>query len=207
MRRVVLLALLALALPLTAYANTGNLVFTNSGGFVKLKNNNTLSGSSTLTSFTGLNGVPISGNLGTVSYSTGALLSGNVGSSATFGAGGFFKIVGNGTNGIPAGVLFTGTFTSNVNWVGTFNPAGNNGKGNWTYTLTGVVTGVLSNGTKVSGGTIQFTFDVPGSKPFSKIVRINHGVTTVTVPEPGTLGLLGTGLIGIAGLIRRRFAA
>ncbi len=205
MRRVVLLVLLAMALPLAAFANS-SLVFANAGGKITLKNN-TLVGNSFLTSVTLTNGTTITGSLGTVAYQTGALSSGNVGNSATFAAGGSFVVKGNGTNGLPNGVIFSGAFSGPVNWVGTYDPNGNGGKGNWTYVLTGQVAGTLSgigSGNAV-GGTIQFTFDVPGSKPFSTSTRLNHGTTTVTVPEPGTLGLLGTGLIGIAGLIRRKF--
>jgi hypothetical protein len=33
---------------------------------------------------------------------------------------------------------------------------------------------------------------------------INLGKTSLAVPEPGTLGLLGTGLIAVAGSMRRK---
>jgi hypothetical protein len=200
--------LLALVLPIAAWANS-NIVFQNTGGNVTTNGSTITLTNSTLTSFTGLNGIPITGNLGTVNFTTGALLSGSLGTSAVLAAGGSFTITGNGTNGLPNGVLFSGSFSGPVNWIGTYNPLGNGGKGNWTYVLTGTVMGTLNNGQAAGGGTVQLTFDVPGSKQFGKGhgARLNTGVTTVTVPEPGTLGLLGTGLLGIAGLVRRKLKA
>jgi PEP-CTERM motif len=206
MRRVVLLALLALALPTMSWANSSNLVFTNTGGKMWTNGSTISLTGSTLSSFTALNGTTYTGNLGTVSFTTGSWMSGSFGTSAVLNGGGSFAIAGNGANGIPNGVLFTGSFSGPVTWVGTYNPLGNGGKGNWTYVLTGTLSGTLSNGASGFGGTVQLTFDVPGSRQFGRgiAVNLNNGITTVTVPEPGTLGLLGTGLIGIAGLVRRR---
>ncbi len=209
MKRVVFVAVLMLALPLLAFANS-SLIFTNAGGSVQLSSN-TLIGNSQLTSFTAANGTTTTGALGHVSYQTGAMTSHVLTATTdtwTFAAGGSFKITSNGS-GIPGGVVFTGSFTSPVTFTATFNPAGDNGLGSWAYTLSGQIAGNLGpnygNGA-TSGGTVQFTFDVHGGQPFSGFVRGKTGTTTVTaVPEPGTLGLLGTGLLGIAGLVRRKF--
>ena len=194
MRRVILLTLLAMGLPTAAVANS--IDFLNSGG--------TLSGNSaglTLSGSTLIAVGSITGNdLGTVAFSTGALASGNLQMGGTFMAGGTFTITGNGTNGVHDGVIFNGSFTGPVTWTLVTTNGTNS------YQLSGTVSGTWFTGATLNGTTVAETMNL-GTSFFVTSATLGKGhtnIVTSVVPEPGSLTLLGIGLIGLTAMVRRK---
>ena len=198
MKRVLWLTVLALALPLTAFANSVD--FTNSGGILAGCNNGLSLTGSALIAVNGFHGLGLvtGSNLGSVGFSTGALTGGSLQAGGTFAAGGSFSITGNGSSGLPNGTIFAGTFSFPATW--TLVTLAN---GTHNYTLTGIVAGTLGSSFYTNGVTVQLTINT-GRGFFNGRTRISSGDTNVVVPEPGSLSLLGTGLLGLAGVVRRK---
>jgi hypothetical protein len=206
MKRILWIALLALALPMAAFASSSSEVdFTNSGGTLSGTSAGLSLSGSELIAVNGLNGLGlVTGALGSVSFSTGALLpGGNLQMGGTFagGSSSSFIIDGNGLNGIPSGAIFSGSFDGPVTW--TLVTLAN---GTHNYTLTGSVSGTWYNGSTVYGATVQLTINT-GKGFFNGRTTISSGDTNIgasPVPEPSTLIFMGTGLIGVAGALRRK---
>ena len=75
--------------------------------------------------------------------------------------------------------------------------------GTHNYTLTGSVSGWNGSGAATQGVTVQLTINT-GKGFFNGSTTISSGDTNIVVPEPGSLTLLGTGLLGLAGVVRRK---
>lgn len=198
---VALVVLSCMFLPGLASASSTD--FSNSGGTLSGTNAGLTLTGSTLIAVTGFNGGGIiTGDLGTVAFTTGALSSGDLQMGATFASGGTFTISGNGTGGLPNGVIFSGTFSGPVTW--TLATLAN---GTHNYTLTGVVTGTMG-GMNVNGVTVQLTINT-GKGFYSGSTLISGGNTTIesSVPEPSTLVMFGTGGLSMLGMLRRKVFA
>jgi hypothetical protein len=205
MKKILLLAVLALALPTALFAGS-SVDYTNSGGMLFGSSSGlTLTGSDLIVA-RGLNGGgPVTGNMGTVTFGTGALMSGSLAKGGMFAGGGWFTITGNGTNGIPNGTVFSGTFDGPVTWT---LMTLSNGTHNYTLTSTGGLSGMSGSGFRTVGATVQLTINT-GRGFFDGSTTIASGDSNLSlvVPEPGSLGLLGTGLIGLGGVVRRKLKA
>lgn len=228
MKGLALAVVLVSALPLCSFAHSARFcpdcqLYDNSDGtliapsvpYIGFLNNSggSLTGSDAGLTLTGSNLTEIRGiygaDLGTVTITTGPLFYGSLQSV------GYFSVMGssltitlnpNVLGGKLGGgaILFRGTFGPTVNegydivWSAVQGIPG-------LYQLYGVAYGTLPNGTTGQAFVHEFYY---GSFSSNGVFTGTMGGGQIDVnPEPGTVGLFVTGLVGMAGAIRRKLRA
>jgi len=198
-KNICLIIALLLTLSLVAFAD--DVSFTSTGGTFTGTSISYVLADATLTQIS-LGGNTYSGSdLGTLSFSTAEQGSiSNAGTGGPFLPGGTIVITGNGSDGLPAGLLFDGTFPQGGTWGFVVQPDGSH-----LYTLCAKVSGQDGNGNSDSG---IMTFFINTGIVFTGTTSAS-GTDTVqvapvtAVPEPEEWSLFAVGLLGALVAIRQ----
>jgi hypothetical protein len=206
--RLMAVVALSLSLPILAHANSIN--FSNAGGTIAF---NSTTGAFSLTG----SGTTFDGSTGYfLSFKTAGPFSGTLGTGCmtaseqcgSWGAGGTFTITEKGVSG----AIFSGSFSGPVTWTS----EGCNSKGNCEYQLQGAIAGTYSPDGKSGpsypitlGSTTQIDLTTTGTGVYTGTagtLKDERGSTNMVtpIPEPGSLGLMGSGLIGLAFTLKRK---
>jgi len=178
------LALFAFAVSSLAWGQSQTLTFEFVGGELQSAGGPTYTlfspgNGSFLSDVTGFNGGDtITGSdLGQVFVRTGALHAGDLQKGGVLAGGGSFVIKTNGSGGLPAGIMFRGTFVSPIRW--RLNGFFVDNKPMGYYLLTGQVRG-LYMGKPAYGSAYILTFSV--DEPFQGNIGISDGGLQIVVP-------------------------
>ena len=196
MKRALWILVSALMLPVAAWSDRVDLVY--KFGSISVSNSGIVSHGSQLKQFNRVIATP-GHALGSVSFSTGALLSGDILSGGTFSdVGSSFVVIGKGSQVPHKGLIFNGSFVGPISWT----LVAQKGQSR-TYQLSGSILGTLWNGHFVTGTTAQAIYSRNGQISLG-IGHVRIGSPDASTPEPGTLSLLGTGILAVIRRYRSR---